>query len=49
MHWEMRDFSTWDRFLAFIEKDAEGARLFQEWRKLVDMNTHYDEFVRQIL
>jgi hypothetical protein len=49
MHWEMRDFGTWDRFLVFIEKDAKGARLFQEWRKLVDMDTHYDEFVRQIL
>jgi len=49
MHWEMRDFGTWDRFLAFIEKDAEGAGLFGEWRKLVDMNTHYDEFVREIL
>jgi len=49
MHWEMRDFGTWDRFLAFAEKDAKGAGLFREWRDLVDMNTHYDEFVRQIL
>ena len=48
MHTEMKDFGTWDRFLAFIEKDAKGARLVQEWRKLVDLNTHFDVFVREI-
>ncbi|MFQ6064972.1 MAG: hypothetical protein ACE5L6_05800 [Candidatus Bathyarchaeia archaeon] len=49
MHMEVKDFGTWDRFLAFIEKDAKGARLFQEWRKkFVDMKTHFDEFVREI-
>jgi len=48
MHSEMKDYGTWDRFLAFIEKDAMGARLLQEWRKLVDLNTHYDEFVTEI-
>ena len=49
MHMEVKDFGTWDRFLAFIEKDAKGARLLQEnWWKLIDMNTHFDEFVREI-
>ena len=48
MHMEMKDYGTWDRFLAFIEKDAKGARLFQEWHKLLDLNTHFDEFVMEI-
>lgn len=49
MHMEVKDFGTWDRFLAFIEKDTKGARLIQEnWWKLIDMNTHFDEFVREI-
>jgi len=49
MHMEMRDFGTLDRFLAFIKKDAKAARLLQEnWRKLIDMDTHYDEFVHEI-
>jgi hypothetical protein len=48
MHVEVKDFGTWDRWLAFHKKDVEGARLFQEWQKLVDMNTHFDEFVREI-
>ncbi len=48
MHMEMKDYGTWDRFLAFIEKDAKGARLLQEWRKLLDLNTHFDEFVIEI-
>ena len=49
MHMEVKDFGTWDRFLAFIGKDAKGARLMQEnWWKLIDMNTHFDEFVREI-
>jgi len=49
VHWEMRDFGTLDRLIAFIKKDAEAARLFQEcWWKLIDMGTHYDEFVREI-
>jgi len=30
MHTEIKDFGTWDRLLAFIEKDAKGARLLQE-------------------
>jgi len=48
-HTEIKDFGTWDRFLAFIEKDAKGARLMQEnWWKLIDMDTHFDEFVREI-
>ncbi len=49
MHMEVKDFSTWDRFLAFIKKDAKGTRLMHEnWWKLIDMNTHFDEFVREI-
>ena len=49
MHTEIKDFGTWDRFLAFIGKDAKGARLLQEnWWKLIDMNTHFDEFVTEI-
>ena len=48
MHTEMKDYGTWDRFLAFIKKDAKGARLFQEWHKLLDLNTHFDEFVMEI-
>ena len=49
IHMEMRDFATLDRLMAFIEKDAEGAKLFQEnWWKLIDMDTHYDEFVSEL-
>ena len=48
MHIEFKDFGTWDRFLALNEKDAKSARLYQEWQNLVDMKTHYDEFVREI-
>ena len=48
MHTEIKDYGTWDRFLAFIKKDAKGARLFQEWHKLLDLNTHFDEFVIEI-
>lgn len=47
-HWEMRDFGTWDRLAAFIKKDAKAARLSEEMRKLMDIDTHYDEFVREI-
>jgi len=49
MHMEVRDFGTLDRLAAFIKKDAKAAKLFQEnWWKLIDMDTHYDEFVREI-
>ena len=48
VHLEMRDFGTLDTFLTFIKKDAKGARLLQEWQKFIDMNTHFDEFVREI-
>jgi len=48
LHVEMKDYGSWDRFSAFLEKDAKGARLFQEWHKLLDLNTHFDEFVREI-
>ena len=46
MHMEMKDYGTWDRFFAFIEEDAKAEKLLQEWRKkLVDLNTHFDEFI----
>ena len=48
IHQEFKDFGAWDRLLAFVEKDAKSARLLQEWQKLVDMKTHYDELVREI-
>jgi len=49
IHMEMRDFATLDRLSALIYKDAVGGKLFQEnWWKLIDMDTHYDEFVREI-
>ena len=49
MHMEMKDYGTWDRFFAFIEKDAKGEKLIQEWRKkLIDLNTHFDEFILEI-
>jgi hypothetical protein len=48
MHVEIKDYGTWDGFFNFIEKDAKGARLLQEWRKLIDLNTHFDEFVVEI-
>ena len=48
LHVEMKDYGTWDRFLAFIEKDAKAARLFQECHELLDLNTHFDEFVMEI-
>ena len=48
MHIEFKDFGTWDRFLAFLEKDEKSARLFEEWHDLMDYKTHYDEFVREI-
>jgi len=48
MHTDFKDFGTWDRFMALNEKDAKAARLLQEWQNLIDMKTHYDEFVREI-
>jgi hypothetical protein len=45
---EMRDFGTWDRFAALMKKDAKAARFYQEWQKLVNLDTHYDEFVSEI-
>jgi len=48
MHFEFEGFSTWDEFIDLAEKDAECARLLEEWQNLFDFNTHYDEFVREI-
>jgi hypothetical protein len=48
MHAEMQELGAWDRFAAFVKKDAKAASLYQKWQKLVDMDTHYDEFVSEI-
>jgi hypothetical protein len=48
MYTEMQELGAWDRFAAFIKKDAKAASLYQKWQKLVDMDTHYDEFVSEI-
>ena len=48
LHMETQEFGTWDRFSALIEKDAKAARLYQEWQRVVDMDTHYDEFVSEV-
>jgi hypothetical protein len=48
MHTEFKDFGNWDGFHASIQNDSKLARLGQEWQNLVDMNTHYDEFVIEI-
>jgi len=34
---EFNDFAAWDRFLAFLEKDAKSARLLQEWHNLMGL------------
>jgi hypothetical protein len=39
IHQEFDDFATWDRFLAFLAKDAKANKLFQEWNNLIDLNT----------
>jgi hypothetical protein len=48
MHLKFKDFGTWDRLTALLEKDAKAAKLLEEWQDLFDYNTHYDEFVREI-
>jgi len=49
IHLEFKDFSTWDRFVALGEKDAKSAKLYHEnWENLIDMNTHFDELVREM-
>jgi len=45
---EFKDYGTWDRYLAFFEKDAKAARLRQELLNLIDLKTNYDEVVREI-
>ena len=49
IHFEFKDFGTWDRFSALLEKDAKSAKLMKEWHNLMDFKTHYDEFIREIL
>jgi len=48
IHIEFKDFGTWDRYVAFFEKDAKVARLRREWLNLIDIQTNYDEIVREI-
>ena len=48
MHTEFKEFSNWDEFLSSIQNDPKFSRLLEEWQNLVDMNTHYDEFVIEI-
>jgi hypothetical protein len=48
LHAEFNNFSTWDRYLALIEKDIKFAKLSLEWHNLIDMKTHFDEFIREI-
>jgi len=48
LHMEFKDFAAWDKLLAYVAKDAKGTRFYQKWRNLIDMKTHYDEFVREI-
>ncbi len=48
LHLKFKDFGTWDRFTALLEKDAKATKLLEEWQNLFDFNTHYDEFVREI-
>ena len=48
MHMEMKDYSTWDQFFAFIEKEDRATNLFQEWRQnMIDLNTHFNELVAE--
>jgi len=46
---EFKDFSTWDKFLAFEKNNVKATKLRYEWENLVDMNTHFDEFVHELL
>jgi hypothetical protein len=48
MHTEFDNFSTWDRYLAVMGEDAKFARLSQEWHNLIDLKTHFDEFISEI-
>jgi hypothetical protein len=48
MHTEMQELGAWDRFAVFVKKDAKAASLYQKWQQLVDMDTHYDEFISEI-
>jgi len=48
MHLEFKDFGTWDRFNAIVEKNEKLTRLADEVRELMDFKTHYDETLREI-
>jgi len=48
MHTEVKDFGALDALVAFCKKDSKAAKMLQEWQGLIDMNTHFDEFVREV-
>ena len=48
MHTDFKHFHTWDQYLTLNKNDPKFAKLSQEWHNLIDMKTHYDEFVREI-
>ena len=48
MHTEVKDFGALDALVIFCMKDSKAAKILQEWQRLIDMNTHFDEFVREV-
>ena len=48
MHTKFTNFNTWDQYLTLNKNDAKFTKLSLEWHNLIDMKTHYDEFVREI-
>ena len=50
IHVEFRDLAVWDRFVALNKSDAKSVKLLREnWYGFIDMNTHYDELVDEVL
>lgn len=49
IHSELREYAALDRLLNLMKSDGRAASLFEEnWWKLIDMDAHYDEFVREL-
>lgn len=48
MHTEVKDFGALDVLVVFCKKDSKATKMLQEWQGLIDMNTHFDEFVREV-
>ena len=48
IHTEFKDLGTWQNVTVLLTKDAKAVKLWQAWQNLVDMNSHYDEFIREI-